>query len=109
VMPSPGELEARFNSLKRPVNPNAGADTGQVDTSSPPPQHGGIDPTIALTDPDATSTTGTGGTPKLGTAPIDYVPGWESGPPGSWQAGQGTTAASSEAGAAGEPAGMHWP
>ena len=108
-MPSPDELEARFNRLKHPVNPNGGADTGQVDASSPPPQHGGIDPTIALIDPDATSTTGTGGTPKVSTAPIDRLPGWGSGLPSAWQPDSGTPSGTSGASGGGDKVGMHWP
>jgi hypothetical protein len=92
VMPSPGELEARFNSLKHPVNPNDGTGSGPVDASSPPPHVGGLDPTIALIDPDATTTSGQLGTPKVDIAPIDHVPGWQPEPSGGGSApggGQG--------------------
>jgi len=75
-LPSPEQLEAKFNQLKHPVNPNGGPDTTPVDASSPPPQHDGPDPTIALIDPDASAGTG-GGTPKINIAPIDHVPGWQ--------------------------------
>jgi YD repeat-containing protein len=76
-MPSPDELEARFNSAKHPVNPNGGPTTNDsIDTSSPPPSKGGLDPTVALLDPDAAGAGGGGGSPRLDIAPIDHVPGW---------------------------------
>ena len=77
--PSPDELEARFNRLKHPVNPNGGAGNDPVDTSSPPPHTGGLDPTQILVDPDATTgdAGGSGGITKIDIAPIDHVPGWQ--------------------------------
>ena len=47
---SPEQIEARLNSRKHPVNPNTGGGSPQIDMSSPPPRHGGVDPTIALFD-----------------------------------------------------------
>jgi YD repeat-containing protein len=81
VMPTPGELEARFNSLKYPVNPNDGTTDNPVDTSSPPPNKGGIDPTIILVDSDLAVSTGDAtGTNPLDNAPIDFVPGAQAAP-----------------------------
>ena len=76
--PSASEIEARLNRVKHPVNPNGGLDDpGQIDTTSPPPSHSGADPTVALYDPDFVGITGTGdGTPRISTAPIDYMPGY---------------------------------
>jgi hypothetical protein len=76
--PSASEIEARLNRVKHPVNPNGGLDDpGQIDTTSPPPSHGGADPTVALYDPDFVGITGAGdGTPRISTAPIDYMPGY---------------------------------
>jgi YD repeat-containing protein len=42
-------IEMRLNGRKRPVNPNTDGGT-QVDESSPPPHHGGIDPNVARYD-----------------------------------------------------------
>lgn len=85
---SPGQLEARFGALKHPVNPDNGAGEGPVDAASPPPRTRGLDPTVALMDPDGAPGAGLGGTapgnPKTDTAPIDHVPGWEPGPPGGY-------------------------
>lgn len=78
VMPSPDELEAKFNRLKHPVNPNGGPMDDPVDTSSPPPQKNGPDPTVILVDPDAAGgSDGASGINKLDIAPIDHVPGWQ--------------------------------
>jgi hypothetical protein len=78
TMPSPGEIEAKLNQRKRPVNPDGGAQPSQVDTSSPPPHHSGLDPTVAYFDGDG-STLVVSGTlsSKLTGAPIDHVPGWQ--------------------------------
>ena len=78
TMPSPLQVEAKLNQTKRPVNPDGGAQGPQVDTSSPPPRFGGVDPTIAYFDGES----GAGilsafGTPKVTIAPIDYVRGHE--------------------------------
>jgi hypothetical protein len=97
-MPSPAELEARFNSLKHPVNPNGGPMDDPVDTSSPPPQKGGVDPTKILVAADAASTSGaTGGINKLDIAPIDKVRDWQPEP--------GTIPSTSGAGAGGDTIG----
>jgi len=59
------------------VNPNDDPGADPIDTSSPPPQTGGLDPTLILVDPDAASGGGGTGTPKTDIAPIDHVPGWQ--------------------------------
>ena len=100
-LPTPGELEARFNRLKHPVNPNDGPGNDPVDTSSPPPERGGLDPTLILVDPDA-ATGGGSGTPKIDIAPIDHVPGWQ--PELS-----GTGHGSPSVGVGGDTVGRHWP
>ena len=75
--PSPGAIEAKLNERKRPVNPNGG-EQPQVDTSSPPPQHGGIDRTVAdYEDDGSTAVVGGTVTPKISIAPIDHVRDWE--------------------------------
>lgn len=60
------------------MNPNGGNDGGgQLDGASPPPRTDGLDPTIALFDPDYLPALGTPeNTTKISTAPIDYVPGY---------------------------------
>ncbi len=99
TLPSPGELETRFNRLKHPVNPNGGPMDDPVDTSSPPPARGGPNPTLILVDPDAT-TGDAGGSPKIDMAPIDHVPGWQ---PESYTGPRPTV------GVGGDTAGRHWP
>jgi hypothetical protein len=101
-MPSPAELEAQFYRLKQPVNPNGGPMSDPVDTSSPPPQKNGLDPTVIHVDPDvASSGGGTGGINKLDIAPIDHVPNWQPEP--------GKTPSPGDAGAGGDPIGVHMP
>jgi hypothetical protein len=78
--PSPDELDAKLNRLKHPVNPTGGPMEDPVDTSSPPPNKGGLDPTQILVDPDATGGDGSGGINKLDIAPIDHVPDWQPDP-----------------------------
>jgi hypothetical protein len=101
--PTAAELEARFNRLKHPMNPNGGPYDDPIDTSSSPPQRGGPHPTKILVDPDATSG-GSGGasgtTPKIDTAPIDYVPGWQPAPGGAPPSGDGP---------GGDTTGRQWP
>ncbi len=99
VPPTAAELESRFNRLKHPMSPNGGPFDDPIDTSSPPPKRGGPDPTVILVDPDATGG-GSEGTPKINTAPIDYVPGWQPATGG---------APPSRAGFDGDTTGMHWP
>jgi hypothetical protein len=77
VLPTAKELEARLNQNKRPVNPNGGGGSPQIDASSPPPQSGGLDPTIAYFDGEGSGLLGGTGVPKLSIAPITYVRGWE--------------------------------
>ena len=69
------------------MNPNGGLGSDSIDASSPPPRHGGVDPTIALFDGEGSfAGIASGGTPKPSIAPIDYVRGYEppspQGPPG---------------------------
>lgn len=45
--PSVQQIEAKLTQTKHPMNPNGGYVSPGIDTSSPPPRHGGIDPTIA--------------------------------------------------------------
>jgi hypothetical protein len=80
------------------VIPNGGADTKQLDASSPPVLNSGIGLTVAPIDPDATSITGTGGTPAVSTAQIDGMPGSNSGRPSAWQPDSGTLSGSRIAG-----------
>jgi hypothetical protein len=54
--PSVAEIESRLNQRKHPVNPNGDGGTTQIDTSSPPPHKGGIDPTVALFDGESRGT-----------------------------------------------------
>lgn len=101
-MPSPDELKARFNRVKQPVNPNGGPMDVPVDTSSPPPQKGWVNPTVILVDPDAAGGSGgTGGINKLNIAPIDPVPGW--------RPELGTTSPPGGDGAGGDTIGWHIP
>jgi hypothetical protein len=69
------EVETMLNVLKHPANPNGG-DGGQptLDLSSPPPRHGGLDPTIAYFDGDAPLGGWAGGSEpiRLTGAPIDF-------------------------------------
>jgi hypothetical protein len=64
----------RLNGRKQPVDPHTDGAQPQIDTSSPPPNHGGIDPTVARYDGEVY-----GGDSleraemKLAVAPIDYV------------------------------------
>ena len=70
---SPEQIEMRLNGRKRPVNPNTDGATSQVDTSSPPPRHGGIDPTLARFDGEVYgSASFAQGEMKASIAPIDH-------------------------------------
>jgi YD repeat-containing protein len=83
---TPEQLEMRLNGRKRPVDPNTDGGSPQVDTSSPPPHHGGIDPTIARFDGEVYGGVSLeAAETKLSIAPIDYHPDREpltpTGPP----------------------------
>jgi hypothetical protein len=66
-------IETKLNALKDPVNPD---DVQEPLEGSGLPPEDGIDPTIALFDPEYTGTVATSGeTPQvLATAPIDFHP-----------------------------------
>jgi len=75
TFPSPREIEAKLNQRKRPMNPNGGIGAGgQIDTSSPPPRLGGIDPTVAYFDGEPLVGIRSGG-PLPARATPRYVPG----------------------------------
>ena len=92
---TPEQIEMRLNGRKRPVNPNTDGGTPQIDTASPPPHHGGIDPTVARFDGEVHGGVSLErGEMKLSTAPIDYHPDREpptpTGPPTGGTAGGDT-------------------
>ncbi|MGH9966948.1 MAG: DUF6531 domain-containing protein [Pyrinomonadaceae bacterium] len=73
ALPAPEQIEMRLNGRKRPVNPNGGAGGFEIDASSPPPQFGGLDPTVARFDGEI-QVNGTGEISlRVSTAPIDYA------------------------------------
>jgi len=73
VLPAPEEIEMRLNGRKRPVNPNGDAGSFGIVASSPPPQFGGLDPTVARFDGEV-QVNGTGEMSlRITTAPIDYA------------------------------------
>jgi hypothetical protein len=76
----PEQIDMKLNGRKRPVNPNGGVGGDEpIDGSTPPPGAGGIDPTMALYDPDAPVFVVSGDAPpRMTTAPIDYMPGYGS-------------------------------
>jgi hypothetical protein len=73
TLPTAREVEAMLNVVKHPVNPNTGGQP-TLDLSSPPPRHGGLDPTIAYFEGDAPVGGWAGGsvTPRVAIAPIDF-------------------------------------
>jgi YD repeat-containing protein len=92
IAPSPEQIEMRLNGLKHPVNPNTDGGGPQVDTSSPPPHHGGIDPTLARFDGEVYGGVNLDyGAMKLSTRPIDYHPDREPPTPTGSPTGGGQT------------------
>jgi YD repeat-containing protein len=70
---SPEQIEMRLNGRKYPVDPLTDTGQPQVDTSSPPPNHGGIDPTLARYDGEVHGGVSLEhGEMKLAIVPIDY-------------------------------------
>jgi YD repeat-containing protein len=76
VYPTPQQIEAKLNGNKRPIDPSIGVPP-QLDPSSPPPHHGGLDPTVAFFNGEGSDLYGSTGTLPVDIAPIDYVRGWE--------------------------------
>jgi hypothetical protein len=75
---TPEQLEMRLNGRKQPVDPNGGGGGWEIDTSSPPPNHGGLDPTVARFDGETFGgLTLEGGEPKFPNAPVRYVRDYE--------------------------------
>jgi YD repeat-containing protein len=75
---TPEQLEMRLNGRKQPVDPNGGGGGWEIDMSSPPPNHGGIDPTVARFDGEtAGGLTLEGGEPRFPIAPIRHVRDYE--------------------------------
>ena len=76
-MPSPDELEAKFNRLKQPVNPNGGPMDDPVDTSSQRPQKNGVDPTESRRPRCGQRRRRHRRHQQARIAPIDHVPDWQ--------------------------------
>lgn len=83
IVVSPEQIDMKLNGRKQPVNPNGGVGVDEpLDGSTIPPGAGGIDPTVALYDPDAMIFVASGDVPpKASTAPIDYAQGYGPGSP----------------------------
>ncbi|MFF4258653.1 DUF6531 domain-containing protein [Streptomyces sp. NPDC001663] len=79
---TPAQVETMLNAAKHPSNPNEGSGQPTLDLASPPPRHGGLDPTIAYFDGDAPVGGWAGGSEpaRLTIAPIDFVQGHENPP-----------------------------
>lgn len=89
TFPSPREVETKLNQRKRPMNPNGGFGAGgQIDTSSPPPRLGGMDPTKAYFIDEPFAGIDTGGALPAGATPR-YVPGYGPFAPDAPQMGGG--------------------
>jgi len=78
-LPSPQQVEAKLMQNKKPVNPNGGLGSPEIDTSSPPSQRrGGLDPTIAYIDSELGFGEDFGGRTIIsGGGYTTYVRGWE--------------------------------
>ncbi|MBI5716982.1 MAG: RHS repeat protein [Burkholderiales bacterium] len=78
IVTTPEQLEMRLNGRKQPVDPNAGGGGWEIDTSSPPPNHGGLDPTVVRFDGETFGgLTLEGGEPKFPIGPVRYVRDYE--------------------------------
>ena len=78
IVVRPEQIDMKLNGRKQPVNPNGGVGVDEpLDPSTIPAGAGGIDPTVALYDPDAMIFVASDDVPpKVSTAPIDYAQGY---------------------------------
>jgi YD repeat-containing protein len=79
IVVTPEQIEMRLYGRKRPVNPNGGGGgSWEIDTSSPPPNHGLPDPTLERYDGETFGAlTPTAGEPRFPIAPKRYARDYE--------------------------------